>query len=185
MYFKQFFDEKLAQYAYLIGCQAEGTAVIIDPMRDIDQYIDAAAKEKLTIIAAADTHIHADYISGLREFAERGVKIYASDEGDKEWKYEWLLNSEYDYELLKDGDEFEIGNILIKAWHTPGHICRWESTSLNFSTDSNKVRAESSITFSCPAAVSRRSGLPTSPTKMKSPVTIPSGSSAAARSVIR
>lgn len=121
MYFKQFFDEKLAQYAYLIGCQAEGTAVIIDPMRDIDQYIDAAAKEKLTIIAAADTHIHADYISGLREFAERGVKIYASDEGDKEWKYEWLLNSEYDYELLKDGDEFEIGNILIKAWHTPGH----------------------------------------------------------------
>ena len=121
MYFKQFFDEKLAQYAYLIGCQAEGTAVIIDPMRDIDQYIDAAAKEKLTIIAAADTHIHADYISGLREFAERGVKIYASDEGDKEWKYEWLLNSEYDYELLKDGDEFETGNILIKAWHTPGH----------------------------------------------------------------
>lgn len=121
MYFKQFFDEKLAQYAYLIGCQAEGTAVIIDPMRDIDQYIDAAAKEKLTIIAAADTHIHADYISGLREFAERGVKIYASDEGDKEWKYEWLLNSEYDYELLKDGDEFEIGNILFKAWHTPGH----------------------------------------------------------------
>src|SRR5690625_1020602 len=94
MYFKQFFDEKLAQYAYLIGCQAEGTAVIIDPMRDIDQYIDAAAKEKLTIIAAADTHIHADYISGLREFAERGVKIYASDEGDKEWKYEWLLRSE-------------------------------------------------------------------------------------------
>src|SRR5690625_3694060 len=121
MYFKQFFDEKLAQYAYLIGCQAEGTAVIIDPMRDIDQYIDAAAKEKLTIIAAADTHIHADYISGLREVAERGVKIYASDEGDKEWKYEWLLNSEYDYELLKDGDEFETGNILIKAWHTPGH----------------------------------------------------------------
>src|SRR5690625_51245 len=121
MYFKQFFDEKLARYAYLIGCQAEGTAVIIDPMRDIDQYIDAAAKEKLTIIDAADTHIHAEYISGLREFAERGVKIYASDEGDKEWKYEWLLNSEYDYELLKDGDEFEIGNILIKAWHTPGH----------------------------------------------------------------
>lgn len=121
MYFKQFFDEKLAQYAYLIGCQAKGTAVIIDPMRDIDQYIEAAAKENLTIVAAADTHIHADYISGLREFAERGVKVYASDEGDKDWKYEWLLNSSYDYQLLKDGDEFEIGNILIKAWHTPGH----------------------------------------------------------------
>ena len=121
MYFKQFFDDKLAQYAYLIGCQANGTAVVIDPMRDIEQYIDAAAKENLTIVAAADTHIHADYISGLREFAERGVKVYASDEGDKDWKYEWLINSDYDYELMTDGDEFKIGNITIRAWHTPGH----------------------------------------------------------------
>ena len=121
MYFKQFFDDKLAQYAYLVGCQANGTAVVIDPMRDIDQYIDAAAKENLTIIAAADTHIHADYISGLREFAERGVKVYASDEGDKDWKYEWLKNSDYNYELMTDGDEFKIGNITIRAWHTPGH----------------------------------------------------------------
>ncbi|MFO7845888.1 MAG: MBL fold metallo-hydrolase [Balneolaceae bacterium] len=121
MYFKQFFDEKLAQYAYMVGCQANGTAVIIDPMRDIDQYIDHAAKQNLTIVAAADTHIHADYISGLREFAERGVKVYASDEGDKDWKYEWLKNSDYDYEFLTDGDEFSIGNITIKAWHTPGH----------------------------------------------------------------
>lgn len=121
MYFKQFFDEKLAQYAYLIGCQANGTAVLIDPMRDIDQYIDAAAKENLTIVAAADTHIHADYLSGLREFAERGVKVYASDEGDKDWKYEWLKNSNYNYEFMMDGDEFKIGNITIRAWHTPGH----------------------------------------------------------------
>lgn len=121
MYFKQFFDDKLAQYAYLIGCQANGTAVVIDPMRDIDQYIEAASKENLTIVAAADTHIHADYISGLREFAERGVKVYASDEGDKDWKYEWLIGSDYDYELMTDGDEFKIGNITIKAWHTPGH----------------------------------------------------------------
>ncbi|MEX2435255.1 MAG: rhodanese-like domain-containing protein [Balneolaceae bacterium] len=121
MYFKQFFDEKLAQYAYLIGCQANGTALIIDPMRDIDQYIDEAAKQNLTIVAAADTHIHADYISGLREFAERGVKVYASDEGDKDWKYEWLKNSDYEFQQLKDGDTFKIGNITIKAWYTPGH----------------------------------------------------------------
>ena len=121
MYFKQFFDEKLAQYAYMIGCQANGTAVVIDPMRDIDQYIDHAAKQNLTIVAATDTHIHADYISGLREFAERGVKVYASDEGDADWKYEWLKNSDYDYEFMKDGDFFKVGNITIKAWHTPGH----------------------------------------------------------------
>lgn len=124
MYFKQFFDEKLAQYAYLIGCQKTGEAVIIDPMRDIEQYIDHAAQNKLTIVAATDTHIHADYISGLREFAERGVKVYASDEGDADWKYEWLINSpdgKYNYELMKDGDSFKVGNVKIEAWHTPGH----------------------------------------------------------------
>lgn len=121
MYFKQFFDEKLAQYAYLIGCQATGEAIVIDPMRDIDTYIEAAAREKLSITKAVDTHIHADYISGLREFAERGVKVYASDEGDADWKYEWLIGSDYDHQLLKDGDEIQIGNIRIKAWHTPGH----------------------------------------------------------------
>ncbi|MEX0928629.1 MAG: rhodanese-like domain-containing protein [Balneolales bacterium] len=124
MFFKQFFDPKLAQYAYLIGCQDSGEAVIIDPMRDIDQYIDAAAENNLHITAAADTHIHADYISGLREFAERGVKVYASDEGDQDWKYEWLIRSrkgKYDYELLTDGDIIRLGNIKIEAWHTPGH----------------------------------------------------------------
>lgn len=122
MFFKQFFDPRLAQYAYMVGCQKEGTAVVIDPMRDIDQYYEVAAKENLKIIAAADTHIHADYISGMREFAERGVKVYASDEGDKDWKYEWLINSDkYDYQLLKDGDVFNLGNIKIQAWYTPGH----------------------------------------------------------------
>ncbi|MDR9446823.1 MAG: MBL fold metallo-hydrolase [Balneolaceae bacterium] len=122
MYFKQFFDEKLAQYSYMVGCQANGEAVVIDPMRDIDQYIEEAAAQKLTIVAAADTHIHADYLSGLREFAERGIKVYASDEGDADWKYEWLLNNNsYDYQLMYDGDAFKVGNIEIKAWHTPGH----------------------------------------------------------------
>lgn len=121
MYFQQIFDPKLAQYAYMIGCQKTGEAIVIDPMRDVQQYYDIAEKEKLQITAAADTHIHADFISGLREFAERGVEVYASDEGDDDWKYEWLLNSDYNYVLMKDGYTFMIGNIEIKAIHTPGH----------------------------------------------------------------
>lgn len=121
MFFRQIFEPRLAQYAYIVGCQASGEAVVIDPMRDIQQYYDIAEKEKLKIVAAADTHIHADYISGLREFAERGVKVYASDEGDSDWKYEWLIGSNYDYQLMKNGDMFKIGNIEIKAIHTPGH----------------------------------------------------------------
>lgn len=121
MFFEQIFEEKLAQYAYLIGCQKSGEAIVIDPMRDIDRYEKIAAKNDLKIIAVADTHIHADYLSGLREFAEKGVKVYASDEGDKDWKYEWLIGSEYNFELLKDGSEFSIGNIRFTTIYSPGH----------------------------------------------------------------
>ncbi len=121
MLVRQVFDPKLAQYAYLVGCPATGNAVVIDPERDIDQYLDLAAENDLTITAAVDTHIHADYLTGLREFAERGVPVYASDEGDADWKYEWLLDSDYAYTLLTDGDTFMVGNIELEAVHTPGH----------------------------------------------------------------
>ncbi len=121
MYFKQIFDKKLAQYAYVIGCQETGEAIVIDPLRDVDQYYELAKKEGLEITAAADTHIHADYLSGLRELAERGVKVYGSDEGDANWKYEWLAGSNYNYDLVTDGDSFSIGNIRFDVIHTPGH----------------------------------------------------------------
>lgn len=121
MFFQQIFEEKLAQYAYLIGCQKTGEAVIVDPMRDIDRYLDIAKKNKLKIVAATETHIHADYLSGLREFAELGAKVLVSDEGDKDWKYEWVIDSSYDHQLLKDGDEFQIGNIKFKTVFSPGH----------------------------------------------------------------
>lgn len=121
MYFKQVFEEKLAQYAYIIGCQQTGQAIVVDPMRDIDRYENIAEGEGLNIVAAADTHIHADYLTGLREFAEKGVKVYASNEGGSDWKYEWLIGSDYNYQLLADGDTVDIGNVRLQAWHTPGH----------------------------------------------------------------
>lgn len=121
MYFKQVFEEKLSQYSYLIGCQATGEAIVFDPMRDIDRYKKLASNEGLKIVAAAETHIHADYLTGLREFAEEDVRVYASDEGDENWKYEWLRDSDYDYQLVKDGDRFSIGNIHFEVKHTPGH----------------------------------------------------------------
>jgi len=121
MYFKQIFDKKLAQYAYLIGCQATKEAIIIDPMRDIDQYYELAKSENLNIVAAADTHIHADYVSGLREFSEDGIKVYASNEGGDEWQYEWLNGSKYDHKLVGQGSRFDIGNITFDVLHTPGH----------------------------------------------------------------
>ncbi|TNE72657.1 MBL fold metallo-hydrolase [bacterium] len=122
MFFKQIFEPKLAQYSYLIGCQKNGTAIIIDPMRDVDVYFEMAKKENLNLIAAADTHIHADYVSGLQELAEKGLHIYASDEGDADWKYNWLkANNKYNATFVKDGDRFSLGNIHFDVLHTPGH----------------------------------------------------------------
>ncbi len=80
MFVRQIHDEKLAQYAYLVGCPATGEAAVIDPERDVDRYIALAERHRLRLVAAIDTHIHADYLSGLRELAERGVTVYASDE---------------------------------------------------------------------------------------------------------
>lgn len=126
MFMRMVYDEKLAQAAYLIGCQKTGEAVVIDPERDVDRYIDLAAANGLRIVAAAETHIHADFVSGSRELAERlGARVYVSDEGDRDWKYHWLDKKtgggSYDHRLLKDGDSFRIGQIEIKAIHTPGH----------------------------------------------------------------
>jgi len=121
MFFKQIKDPGLAQYAYLIGDKETGEAIIFDPQRDIEKYLALAEQNKIKIVAAADTHIHADYISGLRQFAETGVKIYASDEGDTDWKFEWLSGSNYNYQLVKDGDKFSVGQISFKVRHTPGH----------------------------------------------------------------
>ncbi len=122
MFFRQIFDPELAQYAYLIGCQRTGEAIVIDPERDIDRYVEIAREEGLRIVAATETHIHADFLSGTREFAEQhGTTLYLSDEGGADWSYAWAKDSDYDVRFLKDNDTFTIGNIRFQALHTPGH----------------------------------------------------------------
>ena len=120
MYLKTFTDEKLAQNAYLVGCQQTGEAIIIDPPRHFNHIIEDAAKEGLEITAAADTHIHADYVSGARELAiKHGAKLYLSDEGDKDWKYEFTDGIKS--ELLKEGSKINIGKVELEVMYTPGH----------------------------------------------------------------
>ncbi|HEX6791567.1 MAG TPA: rhodanese-like domain-containing protein [Candidatus Krumholzibacteria bacterium] len=121
MFFRQINDRKLAQYSYLIGCQATGEAIVVDPMRDVSVYYDVAAAEGLKIIAAAETHIHADFLSGARELAERGVTIHVSAEGGADWQSEWLKGSSYAHRLVRNGDHFMVGNLRFDVWHTPGH----------------------------------------------------------------
>ncbi len=121
MFLRQVPDHALAQYAYIIGCQRTGEAVVVDPERDVDRYLAVAAANDLRITAVAETHIHADYLSGARELVERhGAAAYLGGEGGPDWQFEWAKGKP-DVTLLQDGDEFTVGNIRLKALHTPGH----------------------------------------------------------------
>lgn len=121
MFLKQIADPALAQYAYLVGCQRSGEAILIDPERDLDRYFEIAEANHLKIVAVAETHIHADYLSGAREFVERhGVTAYLSAEGGRDWQFEWPKSHE-NARFLKNGDSFKIGKIGFEAIHTPGH----------------------------------------------------------------
>ncbi|MET3575470.1 rhodanese-like domain-containing protein [Bhargavaea ullalensis] len=120
MFLQTFFDERLAQYAYLIGCQRTGEALIIDPPRHSEEIVARAEKEGLRITAAAETHIHADFTSGARQLAEDlGARLYLSGEGGEGWQYNYA--DSVDAVLLKDGDHFSVGNVDFQVMHTPGH----------------------------------------------------------------
>ena len=116
MFFERISEKGLAQASYLIGCQATKEAIVIDPKRDIDTYLEIAERENLRITHIAETHIHADFLSGSLELAHAtGAKIYLSDEGGSEWQYQ------FDHIGLTDGDVIKIGNMNLDVIHTPGH----------------------------------------------------------------
>jgi len=117
MIVKRIFEPLLAQNSYLIGCARAGEAIVIDPNRDVQQYIDAAEADGLKITHVTETHIHADFLSGARELAHRtGASLCLSAEGDRNWKYQF----EHDRKL-KNGDRIDIGNVKVDVLHTPGH----------------------------------------------------------------
>lgn len=120
MYFQRYYDERLAQASYLIGCQATNTAIVIDPARDVTPYLATALAEGFAIVAVTETHIHADFVSGLRELqAAAGARAYLSGCGPAEWQYGFRMAP--NTAVLADGDQITIGNIVVTAVHTPGH----------------------------------------------------------------
>lgn len=122
MLFRQIADPGLAQYAYLVGCQRTGEALLIDPQRDVDRYDRLAADEGLRITTVAETHIHADYLSGAREYAERpDLTIVLSREGGPDWQYRWVGSGQARYVMAGHCDRFTVGHIDIDVRHTPGH----------------------------------------------------------------
>lgn len=120
MLLKRFYDERLAQASYLLGCQATGEALVVDPNRDIEQYIAAARAEGLRLTHVTETHIHADFVSGSRELASgTRARLLLSAEGGRDWQYGFARTD--GATLLHDGDEFMVGNLRFDVLHTPGH----------------------------------------------------------------
>ncbi len=119
MLLERIYDEDLAQASYFIGCQAKGEAIVVDPRRDLDVYLDLATKNGMRIVAVTETHIHADYLSGTRELAAHtGAQMYVSDEGGPDWTYSDVFD---DAVRMKHGHQITLGNITVEAVHTPGH----------------------------------------------------------------
>src|SRR5262245_38585890 len=92
MQLERFYEEDLTQASYLVGCEATGEALVVDPNLDLERYVEAAERAGLRISAVAETHIHADFVSGARALAERtGARLYLSGAGPAEWQYTFPL----------------------------------------------------------------------------------------------
>ena len=110
MYFKQFYLACLAHASYLIG--SDGEAAVVDPQRDVDEYIEHAQAHGLTIKYVIETHLHADFVSGHRELAARtGAMIVFGEKA----------GAAFPHRAVRDGEEITIGNVVLKLIATPGH----------------------------------------------------------------
>lgn len=102
----------LAHLSYVVGDERAGVCAVVDPRRDVDVYLDLAARRAARVTHVVETHVHADFVSGSRELAARtGAPICAGAGGG------------YGFEVreLGDGDEVALGAVVLRALHTPGH----------------------------------------------------------------
>ena len=110
MYFKQFYLGCLAHASYLIG--SDGEAAVIDPQRDVDEYIAEADAQGLQIKYVIETHLHADFVSGHQEIAARsGAQIIFGAQADVE----------FEHRAVRDGEEIRMGQVVLRFLETPGH----------------------------------------------------------------
>ena len=136
MFFHQRFIPGLAIASYMVGDEKAKQVAVIDPTRDVDEYIQIAKDEGLHITYILETHVHADYVSGSAELKSRldgKPQIVVSGMGGKEW------TPPYADQVVKDGDELALGNIRLKAVHTPGHTPEHVTWALYDNTRSKDV----------------------------------------------
>ncbi len=112
MKFTQYYLDCLSQASYLIGDETTGRAVVVDPRRDIDEYVRDATEAGLTIELILETHFHADFLSGHLELAAAtGAQIGFSS----------VASPEFDFRPLTDGERIDLGEVQLEILHTPGH----------------------------------------------------------------
>jgi hydroxyacylglutathione hydrolase len=109
--FQRFFDEGLAQASFLIGCDRSKEAVVIDPRRDASIYAAAAQQSGARIVAAIETHVHADFVSGSRELAQKGARVISGPGS----------GLRFDHHDVRDSERLSIGDTALTFLHTPGH----------------------------------------------------------------
>lgn len=112
MILKQYYLGCLAHASYLIGDESTGAAVVVDPQRDVDQYLEDAAQLGLGIRDVFLTHFHADFVAGHLELRDRaGAKIHLGARAE----------AEFEFEPARDGDVLEFGSVRLSILETPGH----------------------------------------------------------------
>ncbi len=112
MILSQSYESCLSQASYLIADEKTGQAVVVDPLRDIDQYLDAAREHGLTIVGVILTHFHADFVAGHLELAKvTGAWIGLGERA----------KPEYEARLLADGERISLGDVTLEIMATPGH----------------------------------------------------------------
>ncbi len=112
MKFQQYYLQCLSHASYLIGDETTGRAVVIDPQRDVSEYLADAAAADLTIELVIETHFHADFLSGHLELAKAtGARIV----------YSSVAQTEFEMMGVADGERYSLGDVQLEFRHTPGH----------------------------------------------------------------
>lgn len=133
MYFKQFYLGCLAHASYLIG--SEGEAAVVDPQRDVDQYLAEAEANGFQVKYVIETHLHADFVSGHRELAARtGAEIVFGQQA----------GATFPHRAVREGEELRVGKVALKIMETPGHTP--ESISILVSDSENSAEPQRILT---------------------------------------
>src|ERR1051326_7220696 len=142
MFFKQFYLGCLAHASYLIG--SDGEAAVVDPQRDVDEYLAEASAQGLQIKYVIETHLHADFVSGHQEIAARtGAQIVFGAQA----------GVEFEHRAVRDSEEIRMGQVVLRFIETPGHtpegICVLVTDIASSDENNKKNNNDAPLSFSC------------------------------------